>query len=260
MYDYMNTSNYLYLSTFKIGKKILVYPKDYYLFLKEQYIFDIYRSYLIRKGDTVLDLGANIGAFTVLASKKTGPKGKVIAIEPHKEDFELLKQNLVLNACKNVIPLHVGVGKSETVEIEFWGRRFSCEMKPLGKILEEINLSSAVDFIKMDIEGFEVQTIADSPKVFGGARVISAECHSNKNAVDELLIPNGFVFHPLTTSYILKRLFRAALLYPLQSLSAVFDTYKRNPKVVVKILSHGFARPGETSDEHGIVVGSYVRT
>jgi FkbM family methyltransferase len=67
----------------------------------------VQREYLsheiaLRPGDTVVDIGANIGAFTVLAAKSIGPSGRVIAFEPILQTFERLRENVALNAFKNV--------------------------------------------------------------------------------------------------------------------------------------------------------------
>jgi len=48
---------------------------------------------LIAPGDVCLDIGANIGYYSVLFSNLVGPKGKVIAIEPDPDNFQLLIKN-----------------------------------------------------------------------------------------------------------------------------------------------------------------------
>ena len=53
----------------------------------ECYILDVYESRNIRKGDMLIDIGAGIGEFAVLASKLVGNNGKVIAIEPSPDDL-----------------------------------------------------------------------------------------------------------------------------------------------------------------------------
>lgn len=62
--------------------------------------------YKIQYGDCVLDLGANVGYFTDLASEKVGPPGMVIAFEPHPENFALLLERV--KSRPNVIPLNCG--------------------------------------------------------------------------------------------------------------------------------------------------------
>ena len=74
----------------------------------------------IKKGDTVIDIGAGIGEFSVLASKLVGEHGKVISIEPSPEDFETLLVNLKTNKCHNVIPLNLAISdKPEKLNLEF---------------------------------------------------------------------------------------------------------------------------------------------
>lgn len=52
---------------------------------------------LVKPGDHVLDVGANIGYYSILAAHLTGPAGKVICVEPHPGNFALLKRNLRIN-------------------------------------------------------------------------------------------------------------------------------------------------------------------
>ena len=56
-----------------------------------------------RPGDTVIDVGANVGWYTVIASKLVGKKGRVIAFEPEPVNFAILKKNVLANGCENVI-------------------------------------------------------------------------------------------------------------------------------------------------------------
>ena len=56
----------------------------------------------IKDGDIVIDIGANIGCFTIPLSKKVGKKGKVLAFEPQKFIYNLLSDNIKCNKIKNV--------------------------------------------------------------------------------------------------------------------------------------------------------------
>jgi FkbM family methyltransferase len=56
----------------------------------------------IQAGDTVLDVGANIGFFSILASRLVGPGGTVVAFEPGPDNLERLAINLALNDAANV--------------------------------------------------------------------------------------------------------------------------------------------------------------
>jgi FkbM family methyltransferase len=59
-------------------------------------------SALLRKGDVFVDIGANIGYFTLLASGVVGSAGKVFAFEPSPRNFRLLRKNVETNRCQNV--------------------------------------------------------------------------------------------------------------------------------------------------------------
>ncbi|KJR40614.1 FkbM family methyltransferase [Candidatus Magnetoovum chiemensis] len=58
---------------------------------------------LINEKDVILDMGANIGYYTLIFAKCTGNKGKVFAFEPQCDNFNILKQNVLLNGLSNVI-------------------------------------------------------------------------------------------------------------------------------------------------------------
>ena len=57
----------------------------------------------IKRGDVVLDIGANIGYYTLILAKCVGKEGKVFAFEPEPNNFSLLKKNIQINGYKNVV-------------------------------------------------------------------------------------------------------------------------------------------------------------
>ncbi|GMH49422.1 hypothetical protein TrRE_jg7343 [Triparma retinervis] len=65
---------------------------------------------IVKEGDVVLDVGANIGAFTVPLAKMAGPRGAVVAFEPQRQVFQLLNANIALNELTNCWAYHKGVG------------------------------------------------------------------------------------------------------------------------------------------------------
>ena len=121
----------------------------------------------VRPNDTILDIGANIGLFSILGSKLVGTQGKVISFEPSRNTFEACKQNLALNGCSNVKieQLALGdtegsifMGKADNDALNFVDPNNAngeeVPLKTLDNYLK-INGIQKVDFIKIDIEGAE---------------------------------------------------------------------------------------------------------
>ena len=63
---------------------------------------DAFKSAVL-PGMTVLDIGANVGYYTLLASSLAGPSGKVLAFEPERTNLSFLLKNVAENACSNVM-------------------------------------------------------------------------------------------------------------------------------------------------------------
>jgi len=82
--------------------------------------FDLGQSYalqtLCRKGDIVLDIGANIGGFTVPLAERVGPTGEVHAFEPFRKMFQHLNANVALNGLVNVFTYNVALGREDHYE------------------------------------------------------------------------------------------------------------------------------------------------
>ncbi len=80
---------------------------------------DILEHYFTPKeGDIFVDVGAHIGKYTIIASKRVGANGKVIAIEADPDNFDLLNRNIQLNNLSNVIALNYAVySKEETIKL-----------------------------------------------------------------------------------------------------------------------------------------------
>lgn len=68
---------------------------------------------LLEPGATVIDVGANIGCFSITAAKMVGPKGRVLAVEPEESTYQQLLKNIKLNHLDNVIALRMAVGAKE---------------------------------------------------------------------------------------------------------------------------------------------------
>lgn len=63
----------------------------------------------IKQGDTIMDLGANIGYYTLLAARATGESGKVYSFEPDPDNYKILNDNIRINSFNNIIAISKAV-------------------------------------------------------------------------------------------------------------------------------------------------------
>jgi FkbM family methyltransferase len=142
----------------------------------------------VGSGDVVLDIGANIGWFTLLGAKLTGSKGKVYSFEPRPETAKMLRRTIAHNN------LQIQVEVWDTALSDRWGEMklavvpnaenpggsflitekstrsaipsVSIKTAPLDELIEGVK----ADFVKIDVEGAE-------PLVFAGARQTIQRSH-----------------------------------------------------------------------------------
>lgn len=79
----------------------------------EQETTEFFRNYL-NKGDTVYDVGANIGYFSLEFARLIGKTGKVFCFEPHPEIFSVLTKNINRNGYRNIRLNNVGCGDTNS--------------------------------------------------------------------------------------------------------------------------------------------------
>lgn len=162
----------------------------------------------VRKGDTVLDCGANIGTFTREALNAGA--GLVVAIEPSDQNVEALRRNFAAEIEQGrVIVYPKGVWHSEEV-LKFYSydnsaldsfvleKRWETNTKPkairvpvnsIDRIVAELKLDR-VDFIKMDVEGAERHAIA-------GAKQTLQRFHPRMSIATENLADDQYVLPEL---------------------------------------------------------------
>jgi FkbM family methyltransferase len=153
-----STSDVLGRHLYKYG----IHEPDNSVYLKE----NIY----LNSGDIAIDIGANLGWYSVLLSKVSHAKAKIYSFEPDPFNYNLLDFNLQGNDCANVNPVNMGVS-NEPGNLDLYlypsknrGRhslipnddhqKVSVDVVCLNKYFNDTNLEQ-LKFIKIDIEGFE---------------------------------------------------------------------------------------------------------
>ncbi len=135
-----------------------------------------------RKGDVVVDAGARVGTFAAKISAAVGDEGRIIAIEPEPHNYECLLKNIEANRLRNVTAIQKMLwSRTERRDLylsrylaahsayldEFYtssGDAIRVEADCLDNILEALHID-AVDFIKMDIEGSEIEALKGMKKI-----------------------------------------------------------------------------------------------
>ena len=226
--------------------------------LLEVFVMDAYRIKNIKKGDVVLDLGAGIGEFSILARKLVGHEGLVISVEPNPEDFRTLRFNMGSNAFEDIITINKAFTEgNKEINLQFKGKFFSAigfNLLELHEILKAHN-KDKVDILKMDIEGAEIVALRNLESELNTIRLIMLELHDTQKKVEDILTPKGFRFHRLKRKeYILSTVI-FALLHPLITwkLWKLFTLAGGNPGLI-KI-----ANGVDISNSLELKVGIYTR-
>jgi len=201
---------YIYL---RLDKNLYVhFPSDGFGALEENLLtsrniyFDIPS---ITEADTIIDLGAHAGSFTIYAILYSKPGARIIAVEPSNNNFIFLLANLKF--FENVI-------KEKRLEIlalkkAVWSYRGMLKFVDVGwseggyitpsqnvhnKVYVEtimlddiLNLSKGKILIKMDIEGAEVEVL-NSSKELNRVHALAMEVHGNEQALIKILNKHGF--------------------------------------------------------------------
>lgn len=174
-------------------------------------------EYTPRAGDVVFDVGAGIGAETLLFSRLVGRSGRVVSLEAHPRTYARLSSLCEANHLTNVTPLQVaasdndgGVVISDSAEhlrntlldgrrdggVEVPGRR-------LDSLASELGITR-IDLLKLNIEGAERLAIEGLDGIIGATRHVCISCHDfladvgasedmrTKALVREYLLDHGF--------------------------------------------------------------------
>ena len=167
--------------------------------------------HLLRKEDVFLDIGANIGSYTIIASGAVGAKS--ISIEPIPSTFEHLLDNINLNNIREKVSvLNIGLGSENGI------LRFTSDFDTINhvitktdvgvntinvqvKILDEILSNIEPQLIKIDVEGFETNIIKGATKVLSNSSLMAVIMELNgsgerygfdENELHQIMLGYGF--------------------------------------------------------------------
>ncbi len=137
----------------------------------------------IQKGDIILDVGANIGYYTLTFAKLVGNTGKVFSFEPELLNFNLLQKNIDINNYKNVVTENVALsnivgttklylsniqsGMHRIYPSQFCSDDFvEAKTTSLDEYFKDDELGDKISFIKIDVEGSELGVLKGMKNIF----------------------------------------------------------------------------------------------
>jgi len=125
----------------------------------------------LKSGEVFVDVGANVGCFTLPVARKVGESGRVLAVEASAQVYPYLKRNVTSADLRNVTCRHVAVCERDggvqffdapagkfgmgSLANRFEGKPTVVEGRMLDRLLQEAGIST-VNVIKVDVEGFEL--------------------------------------------------------------------------------------------------------
>lgn len=208
-----NKKTIIYNVDNKAKFKLRVYTSDKLVLLEtwktNSYITE---GFNIKKDDVVVDIGANIGAFSILAAKKASD-GRVFAYEPNKGNYSLLLKNKALNNLNNLFIANLAIARKKGRINLFISKLnyaahsiYETESKNSTKVysitLKDIfamNNFKKINYLKIDAEGAEYDILLNTPsEVIRKVDKIVLEYHDylnhnhTCNDLEKYLKRNGF--------------------------------------------------------------------
>jgi FkbM family methyltransferase len=177
------------------GYRIYISPADqlgYLLGTDEPHLQKVIRKY-VAPGDTVYDVGANVGYVSLSLVKRVGPSGRVIAFEPVPRNADAFLRNIEINGISNVQLLKLAasdkpgaavirMAENPSTASLVWHRNDSSATELLIQTASIDNLVEAGElaypkFVKVDVEGAEGLVLQGMRRTIAAARpVLFVEC------------------------------------------------------------------------------------
>ena len=208
--EYMENSPFFFYEHTRIDRYL--FPEAYNTRMKlmlDKYSYNK-ANISIKKGDIVIEVGANIGEFSIPAASLAS---KIVCIEPDPIPFNCLKMNLI--NFKNVFLFNLAcsdlTGKidfylsskgadSSMIKPDSYEKKVTLDSKPLDRILEELKIDK-IDFLKIEAEGAEPEVLKGASKTLTMTKKIAVDCSperegtSTRDSVIATLKKNGFEIH-----------------------------------------------------------------
>ena len=190
----------------------IYYTGDYEAYLKKHF------KGIIKKGDFILDIGANIGFHTLYFAELTGVSGKVFSFEPIQVNFDALQRNIKLNQFPQITAINKALGSTNSqmkIHIDQQAQNPGAfnllDEGPKNTVIDcikgdhflEQNQIEKINFIKIDVEGFEYEVFKGLSKTIRNSKPViifeydynyQHKLHDNPKIIFEFLIQFDYQF------------------------------------------------------------------
>jgi FkbM family methyltransferase len=158
----------------------------------------------LSEGDVFIDVGANIGYYSILGARIVGERGQVIALDPIPDTVKILDLNVKLNGLKNIKTIPKAAWMNSALLNMYvpggcygWAscikrrgsRFFTVDAVPLDDISKKI---STIKLLKIDVEGSEYQVIMGAKETLEKTEHIIMEISENSDAIQQILKQASF--------------------------------------------------------------------
>jgi FkbM family methyltransferase len=150
----------------------------------------------IKKGDTILDIGAHIGLYSIPFSKLTGDSGKVFCFEPTQSTFSVLNEIVKLNKLYNIQTINEAIDEIFNLTSDTGEGSNANSIVNISRTENSIELSATsiddfrrknnlkIDAIKIDVEGAELNALKGARNTFFEDRPYGILALHPKNILD----------------------------------------------------------------------------
>lgn len=161
---------------------------------------------LISPGDTVVEVGANIGPYSVHIGRYLSPSGLLYSFEPFRLIYQILTANIAMNGISNVVTVNAGAASGSTRDVEAngpnlnvadnyggasllnmtertWEIQGAIRQKVRVMPLDEFAFERRINFIKIDVEGMEYEVLRGAERIVKKDRPV---VYAENSSVDKV--------------------------------------------------------------------------
>ncbi len=186
--------------TFRVNKydcivSVRLNKEDFYIITEHEN--EIIQKFTPNKSQVFVDVGAHIGLYSIIAAKRMGPEGRVVAVEAHPDNFRMLEHNVRLNKLTNILTLNYAAYDRETKvklfvtdDTGYMGHHslihqvqekfIEVGADRLDALLDSVGVRE-VNWIKIDVEGAELDVLRGAHDILSKSKDLTLliEVHSS---------------------------------------------------------------------------------